>query len=486
MNIRKTLIALLAATATTASFAAAPMSDDVLKMDQLKVERRDSAINIEVAYDISQIKPGRDREVTFTPVLRSASGADSVLLEPITVAGRNRYLLAERAGFTGPDSHIYQAGSKGTVTRNYSFPYQEWMMTSQLDIQLQTANCCKPVEPMATVPAAKLDLTPVPFEPGMHYIALTGDSTIEMVAEGRAFVDFIVNRTEIRPTYRRNRIEIAKIIESIDRVRNDSDAIITAITIKGFASPEGSWDNNVRLAMGRTQSLKEYVRQHYAFDPSIMHSDYEPEDWDGLRQWLLQCTLPHRNEILDIVNSDLAPDPKDHAIRARYPQEYAVILDSIYPALRHSDYTVKYKIRTFVDIEELKRVMESNPERLRPVDFYRIASSYPEGSAEYDRALMTAVRIHPNDAEANINAANISMRNNDLEAAARYSAKAGESAEAVYTRAALAARTGDKDRARMLMENAGRMGLADAQRELENLHSIESRPKVEYLIDCKH
>ena len=53
----------------------------------------------------------------------------------------------------------------------------------------------------------------------------------DLLIEGRAFVDFVVNRTEIRPDYRGNRKEIAKIIESIDKVKNDPDATITRITI---------------------------------------------------------------------------------------------------------------------------------------------------------------------------------------------------------------------------------------------------------------
>ena len=87
-----------------------------------------------------------------------------------------------------------------------------------------------------------------------------------------------------------------------------------------------------------------------------MSTDYEPEDWEGLRRRLLDLDIPHRDEILSIVDSDLEPDPKNSEIQRRYPKEYKFLLDSIYPALRHSDYTVKYKIRTYVDIEELKQV----------------------------------------------------------------------------------------------------------------------------------
>ena len=62
---------------------------------------------------------------------------------------------------------------------------------------------------------------------------------------------------------------MAKIRQTIDVVRNDADTRITALSIKGYASPEGSYSNNVRLAKGRTETLKNYVQSLYAFEPGL-------------------------------------------------------------------------------------------------------------------------------------------------------------------------------------------------------------------------
>ena len=159
------------------------------------------------------------------------------------------------------------------------------------------------------------------------------------------------------------------------------------------------------------------------------------------------------------------------------------MLDSVYPALRHSDYTVKYRIRTYVDIEELKRVYTSTPDRLRPVDFQRIAATYPVDSPEYKEVFMTAVKIHPRDEAANLNAANISMERGDLNAAAAYLANAGDTPESVYARGVLAARTGDNLRARDLMRAAADRGLDIAAEELAKLEALINAPTVEYLIE---
>ena len=214
--------------------------------------------------------------------------------------------------------------------------------------------------------------------------------------------------------------------------------------------------------MGRTQALKEYVREHYNFDPEIMFTDYEPEDWEGLRLRLLDLDIPHRQEILQIVDSPMEPDPKNAEIQKRYPAEYKFLLDSIYPALRHSDYTVKYRIRTFVDIEELKAVYATNPANLRPVDFQRIAATYPSDSPEYEQVYLKAVELYPNDPEANLNA--------------------GDSPEAVFTRATLAAANGDLPRAVELFGMAAGAGMEAAARERERIDAIMNRPSVTYLI----
>ncbi|MDE6135028.1 MAG: hypothetical protein K2F79_05585, partial [Muribaculaceae bacterium] len=167
-------------------------------------------------------------------------------------------------------------------------------------------------------------------------------------------------------------------------------------------------------------------------------------------------------------------------------EEYAVIRRDVYPALRHSDYTVKYAIRTYIDIEELKAVFASDPRRLRPVDFNRIADLYRDKDFDrYAEVMMKAAEIHPDDQQVNLNAANIAMQKGDLDSAAAYVAKAGDSPEATYTRGVLAALRGDEGRAEECFRLAASQGMQKAQDELDSLAELRSRPTVEYLIELK-
>lgn len=474
--------AILCAAATHAAHAA---TAQLLKVSHIEIARQgEEGEKLLVAFSIDprDVNPGRDREVVFTPLIISSNGADTISLEPIRVAGRNRYYSHIRYNDIADLSSLYQAGTRSSINYRKTIAFRPWMEKCRVEMAEQTAHCCTPLQPAGATPLAEIDYTQPPFSPEFEYVDLTGDEAVEREAKGSAFIDFIVNRTEIRPHYRNNQVWLDSIISTVDFVKNDPDAVITRISIKGFASPEGSYANNVRLAMGRTQALKEYVRSHYMFSPEMMHTDYEPEDWEGLRRRMQAIEMPHKSEILAIIDSDLEPDPKNAEIQRRYPTEYKFLLDSIYPALRHSDYTVNYRIRTFVDIDELKRIFASDPSKLRPVDFQRIAATYPVGSPDYDNVYITASQVYPTDEEAAVNAANIYMKRGETDKAAERLRYAGESPQATYSRATLAAVNGDIERAAALFHAASEAGFAPAALQEERAQRILKRTKVTYLI----
>ncbi len=434
----------------------------------------------------ADIKPGRDREMIITPVLRSADGLDSIVMPAVRVSGRNRYFSHLRNHDLPAGERMLEAGKGSPLSYRFETPWQPWMNQSDLDFDRSTCNCCDAPVDHGSQLIARHDYRDPSMPLAPLYIALTGDSTIVIEAQGQAFVDFVVNRTELKPDYRGNRAEIDKIIKSVDVVAQDPDAIITRITIKGYASPEGSYSNNVRLAMGRTKTLKDYVsadlqRRYAGFDPDVMFTDYEPEDWDGLRRWLETHGIAHRDEILAIASDlSLEPDPRNSKIQNLYPEEYKYILAEVYPALRHSDYTIRYSIRTGIDVEHLKEMMESTPERLRPVDYYMIASTYTVGSPEYDRVMLMAASQYPGDAEAAINAANIYLAQDDLKGAGPFIARCGQSPQALYTRANMAARQGDLPRALSLLEAASAKGLDEATRAIPSVRALLDRDPVTY------
>lgn len=492
-RITRILFTALMATAAVAAMGA-PTDASVLKVYDLSVavDEAASTVSVGIDIDLAAITPDKDREVIFTPVIIGMNGTDSLALEPIIIAGRNRYFYHLRNDDAEEMASVNRGGELRHVVFNRVVGFEPWMGSSTVEMRIDAASCCdsplRVAGPSANgnVELARINTSRPALIAEFVYTRPADAGPVVKQLEGKAFVSFVVNRTELRPDYMKNRSELDKIIRSIDYVRRDSDATITGVHIKGFASPEGSYANNTRLAKGRTETLRRYVRDLYHFHDTVVTTSYEPEDWEGLRSYVkdsMEFAIAHRPEILEIIDTPMEPDAKDVLIRKRYPADYAVMLKEIYPWLRHSDYAVTYNIRVYTDIEDVRRAFKADPSRLRLVDFYTLANSLDEGSPEYFEVFEKAVEIYPDDPVANLNAANIAMQRGDYNLAQSRLLRSGNTAEADFARGVLAARRGDYDMAVGLFEKARNGGIEAAGSYIDNIKAIRDHHAVSLSIE---
>ena len=295
------------------------------------------------------------------------------------------------------------------------------------------------------------------------FVAPKAEARKERKLEGQAYIDFPVDKTTIYPDYRRNRTELAKIRATIDSVRLDNDITINSVWLKGYASPESPYSHNRDLAIGRTEALKQYIRNYYHFDSRLISTDYEPEDWDGLRRFVETWDVPTRNGMLEIINNtSREPDNREWVLKSTYREEYRYLLHNVYPGLRHTDYRITYTIRGYNDVAEIREVLAKRPQNLSLNEFYLLAQEYEPGSEEFADLFETAVRMYPDDEIANLNAANVALRRGELDRAKRYLDKAGNSREAVYARGIYEVINKNYDKALTLMQEASDAGLRQA------------------------
>lgn len=439
-----------------------------VSVGSLRIERPGNYLVVDMILDLKGLDVDGNRAVLLTP--RLTNDSHRMDLESIGVYGRRRYYYYVRNGesmLTGKEEQSFKASEKpDEIVYHCVIPYADWMNGSELSLYRGDYGCCNTLlaneEGIIGEHSEK-------FFPELIYIRPLAEREKSRSIEGSAYIDFPVDKTEIYPDYRRNTAELGRIAATIDSVRNDSDITITSVWLKGFASPESPYAHNRDLAMGRTDALKNYIQKLYRFGDGIISTDYEAEDWAGLRAYVEQSDLRHRSEILALIDSDLEYDVKETRIKREYPDDYRYLLRDCYPALRHTDYRIAYTIRTYTDAEDIRKVIEEQPQKLDLNEFYLLAQEYEPGSDEFSEVFETAVRIYPKDPVANLNAANAAIRRGDLSAAGRYLAKAGDSPEAVYARGALAIRQEDYENARKHLFQAKELGLEQAALTLEEL-----------------
>lgn len=451
--------------------ATAESNTGKLHISEMSVNKGDDMLTLNMTVDPKAYRLKGDDVVTLTPCLVSAT--DSILMPAVRIAGKRAWYDEVRNGKATPLT-LSRAGKDVPVVYSATIPYTPDFEESQIIIKADTATICNCKPPKeGLTPIAELNYRPLIPALDYHYVAPLDSAEKIFNLSGRANVIFKVNRTEIDWSYAGNYAELDTILRTINAVRDNPDATVEAIYLTGYASPEGSYANNVRLAKGRTEAVKDYVVKNSTFPESIYHTSYVPEDWAGLREWLSTNLISNRDEIIAFIDDKTIPEEtRNDELRKRFPEEYAFLLKNVYPSLRHTDYRITYKIRSYYDVEEIRQVMLTNPGNLSLNELYLYAASCPDGSPEQDEAYAIAAHLFPTDITAVVNAANSAIRRGDYSEAERFLARLETAPWKSYSLAVISMMRGDYAQARKLLEMCpGYPGAEETLRELDRIEN---------------
>ena len=219
------------------------------------------------------------------------------------------------------------------------------------------------------------------------------------------------------------------------------------------------------------------VQNLYTLPSDLMKTSWDAEDWAGLIKYVRGSSIENKDAILAVItNETLAPDAREWKLKSTYPDQYRFLLSQVYPSLRHSDYSVRYTVRTYTEVSEIIEVMHTAPQKLSLSELFLVAQSLQPGTPEYNEVFDIAVLMFPTDETANLNAAVNALRHGDLDKAEAYLLKAGKSPQADYIRGIIAAKRDDYRTASTLLDAAAGSGLPQAAKALESLRDMKLIP----------
>ena len=439
------------------------LADNSIVVENKKVEQTGHNLVVDITFNMDSLHLRSNQRLVFTPIVRSTGGQERNMPQ-IIVNGRKQDISYKRYAHKDYPDDAQVVRRKNGTAQSYEYnaivPYEEWMKNADVVIAEDLCGCGNVEEQDQTV----IQRLRTPY---MAYLRPKAEARKARTEEGRAFIDFPVDKTTLYPDYRNNPRELDKIVNTINLVKEDKNVSITGIEIHGYASPEAPYNYNARLAEGRAKTLTDHVRRLVNLEDRLFKVTSTPEDWDGLREAVLSSNLEHKQEILDIIDDNkLTPDTRERKIKSNYPKEYRFMLDTYYPALRHSDYVVSYTVRPF-SVEEAKEILRTKPKQLSLEEMYLVAQTYEPGSDEFNEVFQTAVHLYPEDETANLNAACAEIERGDYKAASRYLAKAGNSPYAAHARGVMAMKQGNDDEARRQFTIAAQGGVKEAQQNLD-------------------
>ena len=455
------------ATALAQNCQEVKLASDKIKVSNVQVAQQNNALSVSMDLNLDSLYLPSNLQLVYTPVFKTRQG--EIKMPEIVINGRRQQIMFERGVGKkqlnlSPEALVVRRTNKKVQTVNYSasIPLSGQVKNYDLNMHEDLCGCGNMEEGNDFNLRHRRQPQAVFVRPAVEAVKVRH-------LDKRAYIDFPVNRIELHADYRRNPAQLDSIVRTINALKDDKNLEVSAINIHGYASPESPYSHNDYLAKNRAKTLTDYVRSMVALPTQLFTVSSTAEDWDGLCNYLKDSNLEHKTEILAIANDEkMDPDAREQKIKKLYPSEYRFMLDTWYPALRHSDYRITYKVKPF-DVAEAKEIIKTKPQQLSQEEMFLVAQTYEPGSKEFNDVMEIAVRMFPENETANLNAANTRLNAGDADGAKFYLEKAGNSPEALNARGVYESLKGNDQQARHYFALAAKAGVKAAQENLENL-----------------
>ena len=486
MKNRRIIIAMLLAYATSALAQTTVLltgekrkTDTRVMVKNYQVVQTDDKTVVSFDFVLDSLAVPSNRFRAFTPVIISRDSTQIQRMKTFIVTGRIQEIIFERDGMDPiyADNYvkvIRQKGEPQTYSYTDAVDRQPWHQGASVYMECDLCGCG---DQKKNELAFLGDLTPPDPYDLIHLADIVpAPSKKERNLHGSAYITFIVNKWDMMPDYMNNRHELRKITDTLDVMVKDPNVSVRQVKIHGWASPESPYEHNKMLAENRAKSLTEYVRRLYNLPADVFApAEATPENWVGLRKAVEEMSediLPHKQQILTIIGDlTLQPDPKELKIKKQYPAEYRYLLQNVYPGLRRSDYDISFNFSDFT-LDQAKEIYKTKPYQLSLREMWDVAQTMEPYSHDYNKVMQTAVNVYPDAPEALVNLANVAVRQKDLLKAESLLERAGDSAEALNTRAVIAIIQQRYDDATTLLQQAAAKGL-DVTKNLEAISILK-------------
>ena len=281
------------------------------------------------------------------------------------------------------------------------------------------------------------------------------------------YFDYPLGKDDIYPDYKNNRNEINKIDAILQPIVSDGYSQISRIRIRGYASPDGDYKVNEKLAANRSRLFAGYVGDAYGLPPGLFDISSVAEDWEGLKELLRRNRPPYAEAALNVIQRyGVFAGREKQLMDLQGGIPYKEMLRTLFPKLRRIEVVVEYDIRS-LGAEEVGEMIYTHPDLLSLSEMYEVGRYYRPGTDQYREVYEIAAFHFPDDVTANVNAAAAVMLTGDLQSAWNYLRKAEADPRAWNNLGVLTLMEGDPAGAAVWFRKAVGVEPRKARRNLE-------------------
>lgn len=170
------------------------------------------------------------------------------------------------------------------------------------------------------------------------------DNTITTADTVGVKVYFRQGYSRLQPAFRGNGIRLDEFMRRVSEMHGDSTARLNSIDIVAYASPEGPYTLNRKLARKRAENISAYLRGNMPFlSGSLFNVQPKGIDWNGLAAMVEASDMRYRSEVLNILrnvpettyrNGKLVDSRLKRLMDLRGGRPYNYMLTHFFPELR--------------------------------------------------------------------------------------------------------------------------------------------------------
>ena len=450
--MRKTLLFSLTAGSflmMTSCSKMGPLSADNFTVTPKPLETQAGVVSATVNGAFPEKYMKKKAVVTVTPELRYGDGK--------VVKGEAATFQGEKV--MGNDQVIsYRMG--GHYTMKTAFAYNPEMQKSDMYLTFDARRGKK----VYNVPAIKVNYGIIATSE-LYRQALTNgggclalDSFQRVKAKKQeANIKFLINQANLRKSELKNN-SVGEFVKLLKEINKDREGLnLQNVEIQAYASPEGGFKFNDKLANKRQNVSEKYVRKEMksAGVEGNLDAHYTAQDWEGFQQLVQASDIQDKDVILRVLSMYKDPQEREQQIR-NMSEGFRELADAILPELRRSRLIIHYETIGRND-EQIKAQYNEDAAKLSADELLYYAT-LEEDAAKKEEIYAKTAQLYTNDYRPLNNQAVMAFNRGDeakaKELLAQAITKSNNAAEANATLGLIALKNGNVAEAENLIAKA--------------------------------
>lgn len=426
-----------------------PLSADNFTVTPKPLETQAGVVSATVNGAFPEKYMKKKAVVTVTPELRFGDGK--------VVKGEAATFQGEKV--MGNDQVIsYRMG--GHYTLKTAFAYNPEMQKSDMYLTFDARRGKK----VYNVPAVKVNYGIIATSE-LYRQALTNgggclalDSFQRVKAKKQeANIKFLINQANLRKSELKNN-SVGEFVKLLKEINKDREGLnLQNVEIQAYASPEGGFKFNDKLANKRQNVSEKYVRKEMksAGVEGNLDAHYTAQDWEGFQQLVQASDIQDKDVILRVLSMYKDPQEREQQIR-NMSEGFRELADAILPELRRSRLIIHYETIGRND-EQIKAQYNEDAAKLSADELLYYAT-LEEDAAKKEEIYAKTAQLYTNDYRPLNNQAVMAFNRGDEAKAKQLLAqaitKSNNAAEANATLGLIALKNGNVAEAENLIAKA--------------------------------